>query len=164
MPVKNLELLLDIAEEQKDLQFDVVGDGNSESNKVRSLRLRAGSLPNVHLHGIIPHRDIHRFYRQAFALICTSHAEGFPNIFLEAWSHGLPVVSTFDPDNIIARNNLGFVAKDAPGLIAGIRRLLDNPAEWQKISQSVREYYLLNHSEETVMDRIEKALMELSSN
>jgi len=155
-PAKRLELLLDIAEEHQDLQFDVVDGSSSESEYIQRLRSRAKSIPNVHLHGRVPHTYMHQFYQRAAALICTSRAEGFPNIFLEAWSHGLPIVSTFDPDGIIADHNLGIVAEDVAGLAAGISKLLYSPEQWRIASQSAREYYLQNHSVEKVMVQFEK--------
>jgi len=159
-PVKRLELLLDVAEQHQDLQFDVVGDGNSESEYVQRLRLRAKSMPNIHLHGTVAHEYVHQFYQQTTALICTSRAEGFPNTFLEAWSHGLPVVTTFDPDGIISSQSLGKVGKDVPELTAGIRELLDSSEQWQKMSRRVRQFYLKNFTVDTVMAKFEKAFMD----
>ena len=93
-------------------------------------------MPNVNLHGTVPHAKIYQFYQQTAVLICTSLVEGFPNIFLEAWSYGLPVVSTFDPDNLITEKGLGKVGKDASELVAGIRELLDSPEKWAKASKT----------------------------
>ena len=157
---KRPELLLDIAEQHQGLQFDVVGDGNSESEYVQHLWLRAKSIPNVHLHGMVSHADMQLFYRRAAALICTSRSEGFPNVFIEAWSHGLPIVSTFDPDNVIADYGLGIVAKDASRLAACIRALLGSPRRWQKASQAARQYYLDHHTINVVMAKFEKALID----
>ena len=162
-PIKQLELLLDIAEQIPDLQFDVVGDGNNESEYVQRLRSRAMSIPNVHLHGTVPHAHVQPFYRRTSALICTSHAEGFPNIFLEAWCQGLPIVSTFDPDSVIVDHGLGIVAKDVSGLVAGIRKMIDLPEHRLIASRKAREYYLQNHTEEKVMERLESVFMELQN-
>ena len=161
-PVKRLELLLDVAEHERDLHFDVVGDAKTDSEYVRQLRMRAKSMPNVRLHGRVPHAHMKAFYEKAAALICTSRSEGFPNIFLEAWSCGLPVVSTFDPDDIIAKHGLGMVAEDVPGLIAGIQRMSDSEQRWCKASRDSLKYYRGNHSVEAVLPRIEHALMSLA--
>ena len=160
-PVKRLELLLDIAEKHRDLQFDVIGGGNSESGYVQRLRSRAKSIPNVHLHGIIPHAYVLQLYQRSAILICTSRAEGFPNTFLEAWSYGLPVVSTFDPDNLITKHGLGVVAEDVPGLVDGIQILLNSQQHWSKASQASLEYYRNNHSIETVIPRLENTFLSL---
>ena len=160
-PVKRLELLLDVAEQNQDFQFDVVGDGNSESEYVQRLRSRAKSIPNVHLHGTVSHTYVQKFYQQTAALICTSRAEGFPNIFLEAWGHDLPIVSTFDPDNLIVKNELGIVARDVNGLASGIRTLLSDPQKWQQASEAVRRYYLQNHTVDALMPRFENIFNEI---
>jgi glycosyltransferase involved in cell wall biosynthesis len=160
-PVKRLELLLDIAERHQDLQFDVIGDGNSESEYVQRLRSRAKSIPNIHLHGLVPQSYGHQFYQRTAALICTSRAEGFPNIFLEAWSHGLPVVSTLDLDNLISEKGLGKVGKDVPELAAGIRTLLDAPDQWLRASQSAREYFMENHAVDKAMERFEQVFCDV---
>jgi glycosyltransferase involved in cell wall biosynthesis len=160
-PIKRLELLLDIAKQNQDLQFDVIGDGNSESEYVQRLKSRIKSMSNVHLHGAVPHESVHEFYQQSAALICTSQAEGFPNTFIEAWSYGLPVVSTVDPDNLIAEKGLGQVAKDVHELAAGIRQLFNSPEKWRAASQAAREYYRENHTVEKAMTRFEQVFSEV---
>ncbi len=154
-PAKRLELLLDIAEQCPDFQFDVIGDGSSKFEYVKNLRYRAKSLPNIHLHGIIPHAAVRSFYQEGAALICTSSGEGFPNIFLEAWANGLPVVSTFDPDNLIEAKNVGIVARDAKGLVSEIRTLLGDSQRWQKVSKAAHQYYLDNHTTDVIVPKFE---------
>lgn len=160
-PIKRLELLLDIAEQHKDLHFDVIGDGNRQSEYVQSLRSRAESMPNVNLHGIVSHGHVQHFYQRATALICTSHTEGFPNVFLEAWSHGLPVVSTVDLDNVIANNGLGVVCKDIPDIVNGIRFLYKLPEQRQQMSLKCREFYLKNYTVNKVISKFEKVFIEI---
>ena len=160
-PVKRLEILFNVAEQHENLHFDVVGDGNGETTYVQGLKLRAKYLPNVHLHGNVPHTNMNQFYLQTSALICTSRAEGFPNTFLEAWSHGLPVVTTFDPEGVVAANGLGIVGKNVSDLTDGIKELLYSPKRWYKVSQSARAYYLQNHTIEKVMNRLEQVLNNL---
>jgi len=160
-PVKRLELLLDVAEQLRDVQFDVVGNGDMGSEYVQGLQSRAQAMPNVHLHGAIPHAHVQQFYQQSAALLCTSQAEGFPNIFLEAWANGLPIVSTFDPDNLIVNNDMGIVARDVKGLASGIRTLLADSRQWQQVSEAARRYYLENHTIDAVMPKFENVFNEI---
>jgi len=67
-------------------------------------------LPNVKFSGYIKRADMNNFLSEAYALLNTSHFEGFSNTFLEAWAVGTPVISTIyvNPDNIINEKSLGF--------------------------------------------------------
>jgi glycosyltransferase involved in cell wall biosynthesis len=161
-PVKRLELLLDIAEQNQNLQFDIVGDGDRQLEYVKRLRSRAESMSNVNLHGKVPHANIQQFYQRATALICTSLSEGFPNTFLEAWSNALPVVSTFDPDGMISDKGLGIIAKEACELTEGICSLCNSSDQWREMSQKVRKYYLENHTVEVTMAKFEEAFLEVN--
>lgn len=155
VPVKQLEWLLDIAEMAPDLIFDVVGPLDN-SIYALELRERAKKLTNVCLRGAIQRSDMSKWYIKAILLCCTSSHEGFPNTFLEAWSHGTPVVSSVDPDNLIKDLDLGGVGHSPSELLVLIRYLLENPNYWNKISANVRLYYLENHTEERVLPKFER--------
>jgi glycosyltransferase involved in cell wall biosynthesis len=152
--VKRPDRLLDLAEACPDLIFDLVGP-TSDSEYARSVCRRAKNIKNVHLHGSVARERVPDFYKKASIMCCTSDFEGFPNTFLEAWSYGLPIISTIDPDNLIAERGLGKTGKDITDLAAGIRELIDLPQKWQKASQSAREYYLENHVPYKAMERFE---------
>ncbi len=54
------------------------------------------------------HKETLELISNAKALINTSYYEGFPNIYLEAWSTGVPVISlTFNPGNLFNTYKLG---------------------------------------------------------
>jgi glycosyltransferase involved in cell wall biosynthesis len=151
---------LDLAEACPDLSFDVVGpqDGKDYS---RDVCKRAKAIANVILHGPVLRRNVPEFYKKAAVVCCTSDFEGFPNTFLEAWSYGLPIVTTFDPDNLIIERGLGASAKDISELESGIRALLDSPQRWLKASRAARQYYLQNHTIKVAMPRFERVFLSV---
>jgi glycosyltransferase involved in cell wall biosynthesis len=163
-PVKQLEWLLDIAELAPDLVFEVAGPLD-KSDYVQKLQKRAEQLSNVILRGAVQRSDMPLCYTSAAVMCCTSSYEGFPNTFLEAWSHGTPVISTVDPDNVISKLQLGEIGHTPNELLASIRLLLEAPKRWKIISKNARCYYLQNHTEEKVLPQFEQAFFSnLSKN
>jgi glycosyltransferase involved in cell wall biosynthesis len=161
-PQKRLEWLLDIAEQRPEICFDVAGDANQPTPYSERLWQRARGLANVHLHGRLCPSRARELIRSTPLLVCTSSYEGFPNIFLEAWSFGVPVVTTMDPDGIIANESLGAVATDREELIRGINRLLGSREVWQQASKRCRQRYLEHHSVDAFMHRFEQVLREIA--
>jgi glycosyltransferase involved in cell wall biosynthesis len=160
---KRLEVLLDIAERAPDLAFDIAGTHDGEDKYSLEVLARAQRVPNVHLLGRVSREEMPPLYRAAACLCCTSGHEGFPNTFLEAWCQGVPLVSSFDPDHLIERKGLGFVAHDAVELTNAIRRLLRSESEWLEISGRCRDYYFANHTPETVMPMFEQVFVEMAA-
>ena len=158
--VKRPDRLLDLAEACPDLNFDVVGPAADAEYACRVCE-RAKTISNVTMHGPASRNRVSEFYRKAKILCCTSDFEGFPNTFIEAWSYGLPIVSTFDPDNLIAEKGLGRVGKDVSELAAGIRELLESPEKWRKASESARAFYAENHAVDAAMERFERIFCEV---
>ena len=157
--VKRPERLLDVAEACPELTFDVVGPTTDDTSAQAVVR-RARHLPNVVLHGRVERDGMAAFYRGAAMLLCTSDREGFPNTFLEAWSHGIPVVSTHDPDGNIARLGLGAsVGQDPAAIARAVRRLESSVDEWTTASRRVRAHYLAHHTVDSVMQRFERLLI-----
>ncbi|MEJ2703923.1 MAG: glycosyltransferase family 4 protein [Sedimentisphaerales bacterium] len=157
---KRLDWLLDIAEAYPETAFHVVGAANSDFDYANALMKRAANISNVKMHGRIAHTEMATYYRQCRVLCCTSAYEGFPNTFLEAWSLGIPVVSTFDPDNVIRDNGLGVVAQDADGIVLGLKKLIQSRDVWEKASRAAKEYYMAYHTPEAYLSKLERLLLE----
>jgi glycosyltransferase involved in cell wall biosynthesis len=89
--------------------------------------------------------------------------EGFPNTFLEAWSQGVPVVSTFDPDGLIRGRGLGRVASNPADLLAQIEHLTGSNPGWLEVSRKCREYFEQNHLAESVVPKFEAVFLDVAS-
>ncbi len=158
-PQKRLDRLFELANAAPDWSFDVIG--GSEGDAVKHLELETrNSLPaNVTFHGVQSRENVARFYESATLLICTSDFEGFPNTMLEAWARSLPVVSTFDPDDLIADRNLGRVGGSPHELRREMNWLIDHPDEWRACSIAAKDYFDQNHTVNATVDAYE-ALMQ----
>jgi glycosyltransferase involved in cell wall biosynthesis len=158
---KRLEMLLKTAAALPQIQFDVAGGPDREDDYSASLRSTAKGLRNISLLGQIPREKMKELYLQASLLCCTSIYEGFPNTFLEAWSYGLPIVSTVDPDDLLFKRNLGLVAADSREMTSGISHLLGERDRWREISNSASRYYLTHHAVEPAMAGFENTFLEV---
>jgi glycosyltransferase involved in cell wall biosynthesis len=152
---KRLNWFLDVAEKLPSVNFEIAAAANTSVALTRELQQRASLLPNVRWCGAVPREQMPEFYRGAACLCCTSMHEGFPNIFIEAWSHGVPVVTTFDPDGLVTRLNLGGAATDVSGLAREISRLTSDAEGWRACSRRAREYYVAHHRVDAAMERFQ---------
>lgn len=152
---KRLELLVDVARKLPEVVFEIGGatTGEADDDYASPILATAAALPNVVLHGRIAREDMPNFYRKINLFCCTSAYEGFPNTFLEAWSHGLPIISTFDPDYLLSEHEIGKVAIDVDSLVEGVRYFIKNPEELKLASMRARLYYQQNHRVDEVMAR-----------
>lgn len=158
-PVKRLGWLLDVAEQLPKVIFDVAVANWHGGDDAAAMQKRAQSLANIRWLGPVPHERVAELYRAASCLCCTSVIEGFPNTFIEAWSHGRPVVTTFDPDGLVSQRNLGAVARTVEEMTVALKKLNQSPELWARQSQAARSYFLENHQVEIAMPRFEAAFL-----
>ena len=90
----------------KNISIVIVGQPNDKKSK--KIYKRFQKMENVVLTGRLKHKETIQLIANAKALINTSNFEGFPNIFLEAWAVGVPVISlNVNPGNVFNKYNLG---------------------------------------------------------
>lgn len=150
-PEKRVEWLLDVAEACAQVRFTIIGAPNQDTDYARQAMQRANALPNVSLAGRVSYDDMAAQYRDADVLCCTSVYEGFPNVFLEAWSAGVPVISTVDPDGVIRRNDIGFHCESTDRFVDAINRLDADVDVRRSLSVAAREYFHSHHEIDTAM-------------
>jgi glycosyltransferase involved in cell wall biosynthesis len=153
--VKRLEWLIQLATDLPECRFDVVGHCNASSKYGQTLAGQIESLPNVRWHGYVDHARMRALYQQSQVLLCTSQSEGFPNVFLEAWSCAKPVLTSVDPDGIVATFQLGQVATDYTTLKQHLREFASRRAMWKACGQRGYQYVREHHGAATAGDALE---------
>lgn len=157
--LKRVEILIDVAKKMPDVHFDVVGQPDDSTAYVTKVMNKIKSTKNVTFFGPLPRSKLLVLYRSARILCCTSSLEGFPNVFLESWSNGIPVISTVDPDGVIERFGLGFYVKNENEIIEAIRKL-NMHSIWSDTSKRSIAYYEQYHMPDSVFSKYEKLFME----
>lgn len=163
VPSKRLELLLLLASEFTNWIFDIAGPFDPNNAYAKDLASKTKEIKNINMHGKISPESMPLLYMNADLLCCTSTIEGFPNTFIESWSHGVPVISTFDPDCIINANKLGISVKTIEEIICAFNLLKSNPKLYETISHNSILYYINNYSISSVMPLYEKLFIEVNN-
>jgi glycosyltransferase involved in cell wall biosynthesis len=128
----------------------------------RQLAVAAGELPNLEVLPRQWRKRVLELVSRSTAVVVTSLHEGMPNVFLEAWARGAPVLSLhFDPDGKIASEGLGLFAGGSwERFVEGARALWGDPGLRREIGHRVRDYVAKEHSPEAVGDRWAEALRD----
>ncbi len=146
VPLKRLEWFLAVAEKCPNYDFVVAGGGDEEDPYVRKVLSKAAQISNVRVLGRVPDPELWRAYGRADLLLDTAAIAGVPTTFLEAWAHGVPVVSTVDLDGALENNRIGIVVSSIEGMVRTVSYLLTDPATWMAYSRSSRAYYVNHHT------------------
>ncbi|MGO9957204.1 MAG: glycosyltransferase family 4 protein [Solirubrobacteraceae bacterium] len=112
----------------------------------------AADLPNLEVLSPRPRNELLGLYDRALAVVSTSIHEGMPNVFLEAWARGVPVLSLrCDPGATLSRDGLGLWADDSPQELArDARELWAERTEADRFSERCREYIAREHGSEVI--------------
>ena len=157
-PVKRVEWVVDIAQRMPETDFVVVGGPAVNAPAyVETVRPLLTACPNVQWLGFVPYAQVAAWFQTAQVLLHTSApgTEGFPNVLLQAWAAGIPVVSTgSDPDGLLTKAGLGFCAHTVDEAAAMLRQLAADPARCRAIGAQGRRYVWEHHRPEAVIPRL----------
>jgi glycosyltransferase involved in cell wall biosynthesis len=120
-PVKRPELVVELARRLPNLRFCVVG-GGPERDQQQMMRA-AAELSNLHYAGPIAYDAVGEYFDRAKLFVNTSSLEGFPNTFVQAWIRGVPVVTFFDPDGLVAKRGLGVAVSSFEQMVEEVAEL-----------------------------------------
>ncbi len=117
--------------------------GHTRDKKSSQIYNQLKSFDNVALLGDLNHYDTLCQIANSKGMISTSLMEGFPNIFIEAWSLGIPVLSlNVDPGDVIKREALGKVAN---GKIEILLDAMNNINITDEFANKAKAYVEHNH-------------------
>jgi glycosyltransferase involved in cell wall biosynthesis len=131
----------EVIKKNKNIKVRILGDG-PQKNNLKAL-VRQLSLENfIIFEGHIPHEKIMTYYKKADIFISTSRAESWGQMYLEAMSCGLPIISTINigSKNIIKNNKFGFLIsqEDYHNLADKIKYLIVQPKVLKEFAKQAR--------------------------
>jgi glycosyltransferase involved in cell wall biosynthesis len=126
---------------------------------------RAARLPNLELLEQRPHAEAMKLVERSVAVVNTGRAEGMPNLFLEAWARGIPVLSyEFDPDSRIVREGLGVSAEGSfERFRDGATQLWNERDDRSQLAGRVRRYLESTHGLEAVTRRWRELIADVGA-
>jgi len=148
--VKGADLLYDLINKLHETEvITIVGQPNDI--KAVSIFDQLKKLKNTDLKGRKSHMESMEYLSNAKALINTSRFEGFPNVFLEAWALGIPVLSLkVDPGNIIDKYSLG---KCFNGDLNKMRDFMNTEKQHEISGERLKSYIMHYHDFNTAGKR-----------
>ncbi|TDR38605.1 glycosyltransferase involved in cell wall biosynthesis [Tahibacter aquaticus] len=143
---KNPGAYVELARRCADLDIDFLMIGEVVSPRYRWVA-RGVDLPaNFHYLGARTPAEVNGVLAAASALVHTCDPEGFGNNFIQAWLQGTPTLSLyFDPGGTIARERLGSVPGDLPGLERDLRNLLAEEDTRAQMGERAQNYARMHH-------------------
>lgn len=145
---KRPKLMLELARRLPENEFVMVGGKGSDLSLRREIEQEAAALENVQYLGHQPFDRVEGLFDETAVFVNTTipGCEGFPNTFLQSWSRGIPVVSFFDPDELISRNNLGICVGSLEEMKKSVRYYLSEHYDSNEHSQSIQSFFLQTFS------------------
>jgi glycosyltransferase involved in cell wall biosynthesis len=164
--VKNPMMYVELARRLPDTKFVMVGGNPLQRDEFYDNIHGAGiEVPNMEFRGFLPFEEVEQLFARASLFVNTSTIEGFPNTFLQAWSRGVPVVSTINvnPDGLITKHQLGAVARDLDEMTALVKKYMNGGSD---VSPSnIKAFFDKNLTIAATVDSMEQVLegMQASS-
>ena len=150
MRTKRPEWLTEIAGRMSAVKFTLVGGVDRDQSYSDRVTRSAGRLENLDNRGKVNYDQVFDFISSSSILLNTSVYEGFPNTFLEAWSCGVPVISTVDPDGLLNRYKVGIQIGSIDDAVTAIQALKDDKGLLESMSKNCVAYYAQNHTPNVV--------------
>jgi glycosyltransferase involved in cell wall biosynthesis len=153
LPLKYVEL----ARALPQARFWMVAPETSETPEglLEELTEAAAETRNLELLPPLWRESVLELISRSVAIAVTSRHEGMPNVFLEAWARGVPVISLhFDPDRKLASEGLGLFADGSwDEFVAAAGKLWAEPQLRRQLGEKGRQYVERVHSPDAVGER-----------
>jgi glycosyltransferase involved in cell wall biosynthesis len=160
--LKRPDLLFQLARRLPALRFHMAGGPMPGAEELfDAVKAEAAAIDNLTFHGPVPYQAIGELFARARVLAGTSQIEGFPNTYLQAWAHGVPVVAFLDPQRLLSRQALGEAVTDLDSMTHAVAGLCGNPESWEAVSLRCRQYMETRCNESQMLTPYIEALTRL---
>jgi len=136
---------------------NIIGGGLLEESLMVDV-INSNIEDTVHFTGWVEKHEVDAYLRKTQVLVLPSHAEGFPNVILEAMSAGVPVIATkvgAIPDTISHNVNGTLITlKNISSLESSMEKYIKHPDLIENQSKEVLSTVLREHSYEQNLTKL----------
>jgi len=125
-----------------DFHLHIVGKG-SEIGNIKKLIIKNNLQQSITVHGVINHNHVVNLLQKCHALILPSYREGVPNVIMEAFACGVPVVATKVggiPEVVNDSNGVLINSYAEADIAEGIQKCLAKNWDSKIVNQSIKTY------------------------
>jgi glycosyltransferase involved in cell wall biosynthesis len=145
-------LLIEFARQVPEIHIKMAMIPATDPEQQRKFETAVQQVPNIEFMGFVPETGMAKLYAEAALLLNFSKLEGFPNVFLHAWSHKTPVITLeIDPDDVIKKYQLGFCTSDLEKMVQVVQSLLRNPSQLAELGGNGFRYVRQEHAPEVIV-------------
>ncbi len=148
---KRPDLLVALAKKNPHLNIVMIGGSCAGSEALfETISNDAANVDNLDYKGFVPYHEVNNYYQRCKLFVNTSDTEGFPNSFLQSWIRGTPVISFFDPDGTIEREQIGVSPANLDDMSVVINSLIKGGDKYDEMSNKARDFAFKHYAAETV--------------
>ena len=161
--IKRPELYIELAREFESEGVDFIMVGAIQEKAYDWIE-RGENLPqNLHYAGSKSPEEVNGMLEKSLLQIHTCFAEGFPNIFIQAWLQGIPSVTYgFDPSNYITDNQMGYHSEeDWPTFVSHVKKLINSKEKRDLYGRNAEKFAKKLFRIQTAVDKLEELMESL---
>lgn len=147
-------------------QWKLILAGNGELETAKNLICEFHLEKQIILKGWVNSKDMNILYQNASIFCLASSGEGFPMVVIEAWAHGIPIITTLVgglPDIVVENENaLTFEYNNENQLSQQIKRLIIDDNLRKKLSKAGLSLSQKTFNIEVINKQLEQIYKELS--
>jgi len=137
-----IKAMTTVQKNQPKASLTIAGNG-SRMDSLKKLVAKAGLQQQITFVGAVPHHQMPSLYRDHDIFVNASRVDNLPNVILEAFAAGLPVVSTKAGGipYLVDHGRTGWLADidDDEGLASAIVHLLERPEEARVLTWNAKK-------------------------
>lgn len=160
---KQPEIFIKLARLFPNENFVMVAPFSGDKDYAEKIKIDAEKIKNIKFIPGVNFSGIDQYFKFAKLFVNTSRYEGFPNTFVQAAMHGVPIISlNVNPDNLIEKNNIGFCANnDFMEMKKYTELLLKDQGMYNTVSANAYKYAKKNHDIQEVYSKFINILKKL---